>query len=50
MKMAKGLALMATGAGALVMYQKYNKPVMNKINQVVNKTKRRVDEELEDMM
>ena len=31
MKLAKSVALMGMGAGAVLAYQKYNKPVMKKI-------------------
>ena len=37
MKVAKSMALMAMGAGALLAYQQYSKPVMNKMTKAANK-------------
>lgn len=50
MKMGKSIALMAIGAGALLVYQKYNKPVMKKIEKSIDKTMKKMDNKLEDMM
>lgn len=50
MKMGKNLALMAMGAGAVLAYQKYNKPVMKKIEKTVDKTIKKAEDKLEDMM
>lgn len=50
MKMGKSIALMAIGAGALLAYQKYNKPVMKKIEKTIDKTMKKMDNKLEDMM
>jgi len=50
MKMGKSIALMAIGAGALLAYQKYNKPVMKKIEKSIDKTMKKMDNKLEDMM
>lgn len=50
MKMAKDIALMGLGAGALLAYQKYNKPVMNKARGVAHKTMKAANDKLEDMM
>ena len=49
MKM-KDMALFGLGAGAVLMYQKYNKPVMKKMEQVMNKTIKKADKQLENMM
>lgn len=45
-KMAKSMMLMALGAGSVIMYQKYNKPLMRKMSKMMNK----MDDKLEDMM
>ena len=37
MKVAKSMALMAMGAGALLAYQQYSKPVMKKMTKAANK-------------
>lgn len=50
MKFMKGLALMAMGAGATLAYQKYSKPAMRKIKKSINKTAKKMDDQLEDMM
>lgn len=36
MKVAKSMALMAMGAGALLAYQQYSKPVMKKMSKAVD--------------
>lgn len=41
---------MAAGAGAYAAYQKYNKPMMNKMEKVVDKTLKKANDKLEDMM
>lgn len=46
MKMAKSMMLMALGAGSVVMYQKYNKPLMKKMSKMMNK----MDNKLEEMI
>ena len=50
MKLEKSLALMGMGAGAVLAYQKYNKPVMDKMEKIVDKTMKKANEKLEDMM
>ena len=50
MKLAKSVALMGMGAGAVLAYQKYNKPVMKKIEYVVDTTMKKANKKLEDMM
>ena len=37
MKVAKSMALMAMGAGALLAYQHYSKPVMKEMKKAANK-------------
>ena len=50
MKLAKGMALMGIGAGAVLAYQKYNKPVKKKVEDVVESTMKKANKKLEDMM
>lgn len=50
MKMTYNLALMGLGAGAVLAYQKYKKPVMESMKKTFNKTTRMVDDKLENMM
>ncbi len=50
MKIGKDMALMAMGAGAVLAYQKYNKPVMKKIEKITDKAMRKANDKLEDMM
>lgn len=56
MKM-RDVALLGMGAGAVLAYQKYNKPVMKKVDQAMDKTMKTIDKtvkkannKLEDMM
>lgn len=50
MKIAKDMALVAAGMGAVIAYQKYSKPAMKKIKKVVDNTMDCVDEKLDNMM
>ena len=50
MKLVKSMALMTMGAGAVLAYQKYNKPVMKKVGKLVNDIKEKTSDELENMM
>lgn len=50
MKFVKGMSLMALGVGATLAYQKYKKPMMKKMEKCMNKTTKKVDNKLEDMM
>ena len=50
MKLGKTMALMGLGAGAVLAYQKYNKPLMKKMGKMFNKTKKNMNDKLEDMM
>ena len=50
MKLAKSVALMGMGAGAVLAYQKYNKPVMKKVEKVMDATMKKANKKLEDMM
>lgn len=50
MKLGKNMALIGLGAGAVLAYQKYNKPVMKKMEKVVDKTMKKTNDKLENMM
>lgn len=50
MKVVKSMALIAMGAGAVLAYQKYSEPVMNKLEEVADKTMQSAKKKLEDMM
>ena len=50
MKIGKNVALMAMGAGAVLAYQKYNKPVMKKMEKVADNAMKKANKTLEDMM
>ena len=42
--------LIGIGIGATIMYQKYSKPVMQEMEKFANKTIKKIDRELEEMM
>lgn len=50
MKIAKVVALMAAGAGAVLAYQKYSKPVMDKMQNIMDDALNKVNEKLDDMI
>lgn len=50
MRMTKSMALMAMGAGAVLLYQKYNEPVKRKLEKTVGKKVNQAGKKLEDMM
>lgn len=50
MKVAKIIALMAAGAGAVLAYQKYSKPVMDKMQNIMDDALTKVNEKLDDMI
>jgi len=50
MKIMKSLALMAAGAGAILAYQKYSEPVMEKLECIADDVMKKANEKLEDMM
>ena len=50
MKLAKSVALMGMGAGAVLAYQKYSKPVMKKMNKLMDSKMKQLDNALENMM
>lgn len=50
MKLLKTLALMAAGAGAILAYQKYSEPVIDKITDMAEDAMKKANEKLEDMI
>lgn len=50
MKIAKSMALIAVGAGAVLAYQKYSEPVMNKLEDIADEAMKKANKKLEDMM
>lgn len=50
MKLVKNMALVSMGAGAVLAYQKYNKPVMDKMEKMMTSMKKKANNKLEDMM
>lgn len=50
MKLAKSMALMGMGAGAVLMYQKYGAPAVHKMEKSINKGMRKLDQKINQMM
>lgn len=50
MKMTKDIALMAAGAASVLMYQKFNKPVMDKMEEAKDVALKKANKKLENMM
>ena len=50
MKLGKDLVFMGLGAGAVLAYQKYKKPVMKSVNKMIDSKAKKVNKTLEDMM
>jgi hypothetical protein len=50
MKIVKSMALIAMGAGAVLAYQKYSKPLMVKLVLMAEEALMKADKKLEDMM
>ena len=50
MKVLKSMALIAVGAGAVLAYQKYSEPVLNKLSDVAEEAMKKANKKLEDMM
>ena len=46
----KSMMLIGIGIGATLAYQKYSKPVMQEMEKFANKTMKKVNQELEEMM
>ena len=44
------MALVAMGAGAVLAYQKYSEPVINKLSDVAEDAMKKANKKLEDMM
>lgn len=49
MKFVKSMALMGLGAGAVLAYQKYEKPVMKEAKKTMKKVMKKSNQMLEDM-
>ena len=50
MKIVKTVSLMALGAGAYMMYDKYGKQVMNKMSKKMNKVIKEATNKIEDLL
>lgn len=50
MKVVKDMALIAIGAVGAIAYQKYSKPVMEKVEEFASEAMSKVNDKLEDMM
>lgn len=50
MKMFKTISLMALGAGAYMMYDKYGKKVMNKMTKKMDKMASKATDKIEDLL
>ena len=50
MKYMKSIALMMAGAGAVLAYQKYSEPVMDKLEDIADDVMKKANKKLEDMM
>ncbi len=50
MKVLKSMALIAVGAGAVLAYQKYSEPVMEKLEDIADDVMKKANKKLEDMM
>ena len=48
--MMKSAFLIGLGIGGTIVYQKYNRPIRCEIEKLIDKTVRKVDENLEEMM
>ena len=50
MKIVKSMALIAMGAGAVLAYQKYSQPIIEKLEDMACDAMKKADKKLEDMM
>ena len=50
MKIVKSMALIAMGAGAVLAYQKYSEPVMEKIEDIADDIMHKASKKLDDMI
>ena len=44
------MALIAAGAGAVLAYQKYSEPVMDKVEEIADEAMKKANKKLENMM
>ena len=49
-ELVKSMVYMGIGVGATLMYQKYSKPMMKEMEKIANKTMKKMNKELEEMM
>lgn len=50
MKIAKSMLLVGLGVGGTIAYQKYSKPAMKKLEKFVDKSVKKVNQEIDEMM
>lgn len=50
MEKMKAAMYMAAGSMATILFQKYRKPMMKSVQQMMNKEKKMINDALEDMM
>lgn len=50
MKFVKNVALLGMGAGAVLAYQKYSKPMKKQVEKAVDSTMKKTNKKLENMM
>ena len=50
MKIVRSMALIAVGAGAVLAYQKYSEPMLDKLDDIKDEAMRKANKKLEDMM
>ena len=50
MKIAKIVGLMAAGAGVVIAYQRYSKPVIEKMQELMDNALVKMDEKLDEMI
>ena len=49
-ELVKSMVYMGIGVGVTLMYQKYSKPMMKEMEKIANKTMKKMNKELEEMM
>jgi len=50
MRLARDMAFMALGAGAVLAYQRYHEPMMDEMDKMVSKALKCTNHKLEEMM
>ena len=50
MKMVKTMSLMALGAGAYMMYDKYGKKIVNKMSKKMNKITSKASDKIDELL